>query len=87
MNVELFKRVGQFNPGALNVVGALLTSGKEDAVAALDGAGIRGPAVWVAFNDVHGRNHVALADAAINDIESLKRKLAELGYAPEERAK
>jgi len=78
--VDLCLRVGVGVPGALNVSAALCNDGHVEAVRALDQAGIRGPAVWVGFKDVCGRNLPAFAQHITDDLDGLRRKLAELGY-------
>lgn len=71
-------RMSEGNPGALNVLMAVLhVVGPEKGLPLLDQldqAGVRGPSLWAAYDDVCGRDLTRFLDAIVNDIESLKSK-------------
>lgn len=79
-DVQMALSVADGNIGAANVVGALLAIEQVETVRALHNAGIRGPAVWVAFKDIGEQDAGKLVEAA-RDMVALKQKLWDLGYA------
>lgn len=61
---------GQWTPGAINVVLALLDRGDVGTLKRLEAAGIRGPRVWGVLKDVCGGDFDKLASLTPEQLEA-----------------
>lgn len=77
-------KVAKGNPGAFRVCIEIMQSGRDDLLKTLDGLGIRGPALWMAYKDFGDETVGTLIRRLDDDREALLESLRGTGYLQEE---